>query len=71
MNFIPEVKRFWKMYSVQVLGLLGAINAAWFALPPNWHFGLNAEHVIVINSVLAAVAAFVRQLKQESVSGVV
>lgn len=63
MNLIPQWTQLWKMYSVQLAGLLGVLNLAAYFLPSIQAL-VSPELFAALNTFLAAAIAVARAIQQ-------
>lgn len=63
MNLIPQWQQLWKMYSVQLAGLLTLLNTAAYFWPALQVF-VGPELFAAVNGLLAAGIAVVRAIPQ-------
>lgn len=67
MNLIPEVKSWWRMFSVQAMVLAGAVQAAWVAVPPEWQAQVPSDWLRWGTMVLMVLGVAGRLIDQPSV----
>lgn len=63
MNLIPQWQQLWKMYSVQLAGLLVALNAAAY-IWPSFQALVSPELFAAMNGLIAAAIGVVRAIPQ-------
>ncbi|WP_207285209.1 hypothetical protein [Pseudomonas sp. FW300-N2A2] len=63
MNLIPQWQQLWKMYSVQLAGLLTLLNTAAYFWP-SFQMFVGPELFAAVNGLLAAGVAVVRAIQQ-------
>lgn len=66
MNLIPQWQQLWKMYSVQLAGLLTLLNTAAYFWPGFQAF-VGPELFAAVNGLLAAGIAVVRAIPQANI----
>lgn len=69
MKLIPEWKGCLRMFSVQAMGIAGAIQAAWVFLPPEMMASIPSSWVRVITIALLVLGVVGRLVEQPKVSG--
>jgi hypothetical protein len=67
MNLIPQWQQLWKMYSVQLAGLLALLNAAAYFWP-SFQALFSPELFSAVNSLIAAGIAVVRAIPQSNLA---
>lgn len=68
-DLIPEWKKCLRMFSVQAMGVAGAIQAAWVFLPPEMVASIPADWVRAITIALLVLGIVGRLVEQPKVSG--
>lgn len=69
MNLIPQWQQLWKMYSVQLAGLLTLLNTAAYFWPGFQAF-VGPELFAAVNGLLAAAISVVRAIPQSNITPV-
>jgi len=69
MNLIPQWQQLWKMYSVQLAGLLTLLNTAAYFWPALQAF-VGPELFAAVNVLLAAAIGVVRAIPQSNITPV-
>lgn len=67
MNLIPQWQQLWKMYSVQLAGLLALLNTAAYFLPSIQAL-VSPEFFAALNAFLAAAIAVARAIQQPEIT---
>lgn len=66
---IENWKRCWRMYSVQLAAVIIVLGVLQSAVLPHFKLSLSPELYSLINTAIAALLVYVRQIPQKSVSG--
>lgn len=69
MKLIPEWRKALRMFSVQAMGLAGAIQAAWVLLPPEMVASFPDGWVRAVTVALLVLGVVGRLVEQPKVSG--
>lgn len=69
MKLIDEAGKAWRMFSVWAMGLAGAVQAAWLALPADLTSQVPDKIRSGVTLTLLALGIIGRLVKQDKVSG--
>lgn len=64
MQLVPEWRRAWRMWSVQILAVIALIPQIWEELPPEVQLMIPAEwhpHILTVVAVATIIARLVKQ----------